>query len=259
MQRDPQSHKGQNGMVAIIGGSTFMHGAPLMAALAAEASGVDLLYVALPYCHREVAKNTSLNFQVVPFVGDDLDSDDVEPILELLASMDCAVLGPGIDGSVQGHPVLNEIIASAACPLVLDAAALNTHTLQAIEGRDAVLTPHRGELERLGIAESELAFTADSHDVTICFKRSVDSIYGPEGRRAEVSGGNAGLTVGGTGDALAGLIAGLKSQQLSNLEACELASTVMKAAGDELFESKGYAYTTWDVIGLIPELIKTHT
>jgi len=67
MQRSPDSHKGENGKVAVVGGSRHMHGAPLLAALAAEASGVDLVFVCLPACHEEVAKETSLNIQVHPF------------------------------------------------------------------------------------------------------------------------------------------------------------------------------------------------
>ncbi|MBI4129192.1 hypothetical protein HY464_00695, partial [Candidatus Peregrinibacteria bacterium] len=49
LQRDPKSHKGQNGRVAIIGGSHRFHGAPIFSALAAEASGVDLMF---PVVHR---------------------------------------------------------------------------------------------------------------------------------------------------------------------------------------------------------------
>lgn len=73
MDRSPQSHKGENGIVMVIGGSSSIHGAPLFSALAAEASGVDLVYVSVPEVHAEVAKQTSLNFLVHPFPGNDVE------------------------------------------------------------------------------------------------------------------------------------------------------------------------------------------
>src|SRR3990167_1762796 len=88
MHRNPQSHKGENGKVMIIGGSKTQHGAPIFSALPAEASGVDLIFIALPAVHADTAKNSSLNFQVHPFESDTLKESDLESILELLATMD---------------------------------------------------------------------------------------------------------------------------------------------------------------------------
>ena len=73
-----------------------------------------------------------------------------------------------------------------------------------------------------------------------------------------LEGGNAGLTVGGTGDALAGLICGLISQQMDTMEACIAAGTIMNRAGTMLFQDKEYAYTTQDVIGLIPHCLNVY-
>lgn len=58
--RRPDSHKGENGKIAVIGGSQHMHGAPLLAALAAEASGVDLVYVCVPACSYRAGTKTGL-------------------------------------------------------------------------------------------------------------------------------------------------------------------------------------------------------
>jgi len=255
VQRDPESHKGENGKVAIIGGSRHQHGAPLFCALAAEKSGVDLVYVSLPHCHEEVAKNTSLNFQVHAFAGEEIARSDIESILELLATMDSAVIGPGIWRNAKTISVLESIIASASCPLVLDASALQPFTLPALRGKPAILTPHRGELERMGLTEDALPTLADESGVTIILKGLCDRIFGP-GEQTEISGGNAGLTVGGTGDALAGLLAGLVAQKLSPFEAALLACTTMKKAGEFLFEEQGFSYTARDVIKRIPFLLK---
>lgn len=255
MKRDPNSHKGDNGKIAVIGGSQFQHGAPLFSALAAQASGVDLLYVALPERHAEIAKATSLNFQVYPFAGDELTRKDVKQILELLASLDVAVIGPGLSRSKDSLSLLRELIAECSCPLVLDATALQPWTLAATRGKPVVLTPHLGELERMGIAPKDLAEISKEYDVTIHLKDRVDQIAS-DGKVKKMSGGNAGLTHGGTGDALAGLIAGLIAQRIPAKDACVTASTIIKKAGATLSREQEYAYTTREVIGVIPALLR---
>lgn len=255
MQRDAHSHKGDNGKVAVIGGSRHMHGAPLFSGLAAEATGIDLLMLCVPACHEEVAKQVTLNGQVYPFRGNDLLPADREPILELLATMDCAVIGPGIARSPVSLRTLRDILAEATCNLVVDASALQPDTLQQIRGKYAVLTPHLGELERMELTQEDLPRAAGEAGAVILLKGPVDIITSPDGTQQEVHGGNAGLTVGGTGDALAGLIAGLIAQREDRAEACRHASTIIKRAGDDLLKEKGYTYTTADVIARIPHLL----
>lgn len=254
--RDPHSHKGENGKVIVIGGSKTIHGAPIFSMLAAEASGADLIFGFVPACHAAIARSYSLNFQITPFKGDELSKSDRGPILELLATMDAAVLGPGIARDEATLKVLREIISEAPCPLVLDASALQPWTLDVVSGKQAILTPHLGELERMDIAEKMIGPAAKKHNVTIHVKGPVDRIASPDGSVTEVSGGNAGLTVGGTGDALAGLIAGLLSQERSPLEASVTASTVIKRAGAVLMPEFGYAYGTRRVIDLIPNILR---
>lgn len=255
MIRSPSSHKGENGKVAVIGGSKMIHGAPIFSALAAEASGADLIFLMLPACHAEVARSSSLNFQVHPFRGDELSRQDRESILELLATMDAAVIGPGIARDEATLKILREIISEVTCPLVLDATALQPWTLEAISGKSAVLTPHLGELERMDLAATMIGPAAKKHGITIHVKSAVDRIASSDGSVTDVSGGNAGLTVGGTGDALAGLIAGLLSQGHSPLEACKTASTVIKRAGSVLYPEFGYAYGTRRVIDQVPRIL----
>lgn len=256
MERKSDSHKGDNGKVAIIGGSMTMHGAPLFSALATEASGADLVYVSLPKIHEHVARVQSLNFQVQPFLGDELSKKDLAPILELLATVDVAVIGPGLSRTTEAQKLIRELIESATCPLVLDASALQSWTLDAVKGKFSILTPHLGELERMGVEPDAIGETAAEYSVTILAKGVIDRVVTPEGVIKEVSGGNAGLTVGGTGDALAGLTAGLIAQGMCGPDAAMLASKTIKKAGDQLSETKGFAYTTKEVIGEIPSMLR---
>lgn len=251
MHRTPTSHKGENGKVAVIGGSSFMHGAPIFSALAAEASGADLVYVSLPDRHQQVARMASLNFQVHPFRGDEIAADDIGPLLEMLATADAAVIGPGLARTTDAQRVTRELIESAPCPLVLDASALQSWTMQAIRGRGWTVTPHLGELERMGIAPDDIGRTAANMKTVILLKGHVDRIATTDGTVHDISGGNAGLTVGGTGDALAGLIAGMIAQGSKPADACHAASMVIKQAGTVLEREYGYAYGTRRVIDMI--------
>lgn len=257
--RSPTSHKGENGSVAIIGGSKFQHGAPLFSALAAEASGVDLVFVFVPVCHREVAKNSSLNFQVHSFgseSSDEISANDRARMIEHLATMDSVVIGPGLSRSTSNLVSIMTLLEECPCPVVADASALQGETLARLSEKHAVLTPHLGELERMGLVMEEVSMAAKKHSCTFLIKSHEDTIVDERGTPTIVSGGNAGLTVGGTGDALAGLTAGLLAQGYSQAEACRLASTVIKRAGDLLFQKQGFAYTTRDVIALIPTFLK---
>lgn len=261
MRRSPDSHKGDNGKIAVIGGSLHQHGAPIFSALAAEAGGVDLVYLALPKAHEIVARMQSLNFQVHPFRGDELATHDLAPLLEMLATVDCAVIGPGLSRTPDALALIRELIESAPCPLVLDASALQPWTLDAAGRaqhaaplRQIIVTPHLGELERMGIPLKNIGAAAKKSGVVIHVKAKIDQTAGTDGKIRKTSGGNAGLTVGGTGDALAGLICGLIAQGMKPQEACVTASTVVKRAGTMLFHGFGHAYGTKRVIEQIPHL-----
>ncbi len=259
--RAPGSHKGENGTVAIIGGSLHQHGAPLFSALAAEASGVDLLYVWVPHMHAGVAKNASLNFQIHPFgsaASDELSPQDRRRLVAFLATIDVAVIGPGLSRTSAGIDAIMALLDEAACPFVCDASALQAATLKHLKGKHAVLTPHLGELERMRVERRDLGSIAAEHACTFLLKGVTDIVVDSGGTEREVIGGNAGLTVGGTGDALAGLTAGLIAQGMSHADACVLASSTVKKAADELFTEVGYAYTAHDVIKRIPALLKGH-
>lgn len=255
MQRSPSSHKGDNGKVAIVGGSYSIHGAPIFNALAAQASGVDTISICLPQCHVEVAKHYILNAFVHPFVGDTIDLEDCGPILELIAPLDCVVIGSGIARTGERIRALEEIIASSSTPMVLDATALQKNTLDLVRGKQAVLTPHLGELERMEVSENDLQDIANDYQVIIVLKGQTDRIYSAHSTDV-IQGGNAGLTTGGTGDVLAGLIAGLIAQGLASLDAAKDACMILKKAGEKLEKEKGFAYTAEDVVGEIPILLR---
>lgn len=256
MQRNPSSHKGDNGKVAVVGGSTYIHGAPILNALAAEASGIDTLSICLPALHAETAKNWMLNAFIHPFAEDDITNADIEMILELIAPLDCVVIGSGIAKTGERVPALEEIIASCTTPMVLDATALQENTLDLVRGKQAVLTPHLGELERMGVDENDLQDIANEYQAIIVLKGQTDKVFSSHATD-EITGGNAGLTTGGTGDVLAGLIAGLIAQGMASTDAAIDACTIMKKAGENLVKENGFSYTATDVVEEIPKLLSS--
>lgn len=268
VQRDPTSSKGQNGIVAVIGGSRHMHGAPIFAALAAEASGVDLIYPCVPECHEEVMKAASPNFIVTPFRGNNLTDSDVSALEDVLAECSAAVIGPGLATFEDTQEALKELITEANIPMVIDASALQPWTFDALKGKTAIITPHRGELGRMqgqvykskSIDELQdvVCTIAKARGITVLLKGAIDVIGGSGGMCQRIEGGNAGLTTGGTGDALAGFIAGLIAQNIDPRDACIMATTIIKQAAVELEKEKGYSFTTLDVISQIPHLLHAY-
>lgn len=266
LPRDPKSHKGQNGRVAIIGGSHRFHGAPIFSALAAEASGVDLIVPVVHRCHEVVTRSASLNFIVHTFKGNSLVPADAERILSLLEHVDSCVIGPGMGETTENIEAISRIVFGAHCALILDATALHPSVLRSItKEQSVILTPHQGELGRLveknldSLSQKDLTalvrLIVEEHGVTVLLKGPEDFIVDASGKSKRVRGGNAGLTKGGTGDALAGLLAGLIAQKMDPFDACVLGTTIIKKAGEKLSKAKGYAYTTWEVIALIPEFL----
>ncbi len=170
--------------------------------------------------------------------------------------MDAAVIGPGIARTEESLEAVRTLIAEASCPLVLDATALQPDTLSLIEGKQTVITPHLGELERMEIAKEKIAQAAMKSGAVILLKDQVDTIVSPDGKNEEVHGGNAGLTVGGTGDVLAGFVCGLIAQGVPAFHASVTAATLMKEVGTLLFEKKGYAYTAHEIVNELPYLLQ---
>jgi len=269
LHRDPKSHKTQNGTVAVIGGSHRFHGAPIFTALSAEATGVDLVYPFVHECHEDVTRQASLNFIVSTFKGKSLSQGDVKSVLVLLRELDVAVIGPGMEENQENATALSAIVGNSPCSLVLDAGALKPAVVKSIKDDTvAVLTPHVGELEELtgqdltGVPRREVEalakLLAKEHEVTVILKGHEDLIVDSKGKKTTVKGGNAGLTKGGTGDVLAGVIAGLMAQGVKPFEACALSARLIKRAATVLYPEKGYAYTTVEVIQQIPHLLHAY-
>lgn len=268
IERRIQSHKGQNGRVCVVGGSDKFHGAPIFAALAAEATGVDLIYPIVPKLHSDVTKNASYNFICHFFQKDTLSKSDIPEIQKVISRSDVLLIGPGLGDKAASIQATAEIIVGCKVPVVVDADGLKSIAYMIRTNmklpEKTILTPHIQEftamtmIKSAGIVDKELLrFWAKRLQSIILLKGASDLIFTPGGKTIVNEGGNPGLTVGGSGDALAGTIAGLIALGKSVFEATSLGSKMIKKAGDLLFKEKSYAFKTIDIIDKIPYILKS--
>jgi len=230
LERPEDGHKGTFGHALVVAGSAAYGGAGLLAAKAALRAGAGLVTWVLP---RAMAKAMAgrLPEAILAGAGGDADgnwtADAAAEVAKLAEGKKAAAIGPGIGRFPDDGRWLRTLWTDIGIPIVLDADALNmlasSGGLAAWPRRSApvVLTPHPGEMARLAgasvadIQRDRLGAArdfAERHGVIVVLKgaRTVTAL--PDGRAFVNPTGNAGMATAGTGDVLAGLIAGLLAQ-----------------------------------------------
>lgn len=243
-RRFEDGHKGTHGRILVVGGGPYT-GAPALAALAALRAGADLSILAVPEQIKDVVSSFSPELIVTGF-------EDAEEILR--AKYNVAVVGMGMEEKSARKVV--EVVSEFCKKIVLDAGALQA--VDAVSDAEVVLTPHRGELKRYfglsGESAEELKSLAKDVNATILLKGKEDVIT--DGRKIKVNKtGNAGMTVGGTGDVLAGICGAFFSNS-DAFNSAVASAFVAGLAGDMCFEEAGYCFTAMDVLHRIPAAIK---
>ncbi|MDY7082242.1 MAG: NAD(P)H-hydrate dehydratase, partial [Halobacteria archaeon] len=260
LERDPESHKGDNGDILVVGGGPYV-GAPTLSSLAALRAGCDLVKVATPADVAETVQSYSPNLIVRELDGERLTTDDVDRVLELAAGVDAVVIGPGLGEEDESVEAVREILADAE----VDKAVVDAEAIQAIDAvqddTDIIATPHAGELgrfvdvpagweERRDVVEE---FSLE-HGVTTLLKGKYDVISDGDTTRVSRTG-NAGMTVGGTGDVLAG-VCGFLITQLDTVNAACIGAFVNGRAGDIVYENEGNGLVATDIIDELPDAMR---
>lgn len=281
-QRKPGSHKGDNGRVLIVGGGPFS-GAPTLAALGALRAGADWVTIAAPKSVSSVISSLSPNLIVHPLSSEILVEKDVPTVLNLIRAHDVVAIGMGLGAEEETKRATRMIIEDEASRrVVVDADGFYGLHLPLKMGEEAgdkfvIVTPHAGEfskmeLKRRGSEKSvkvqvppedtrgaRMDFVKDfssANRVTTLMKGPTDIIS--DGVRVKQNkAGNAGMTVGGTGDVLAGVTGAFFAIVTDEpLKAATAAAFVNGAAGDMAFENKGFGLLATDVVENIPEVMK---
>ncbi|HEY3361927.1 MAG TPA: NAD(P)H-hydrate dehydratase [Methanosarcina sp.] len=264
-KRESKGHKGDSGKILVIGGGPYS-GAPTFAALAALKAGADLVTVAVPVPVAEIVASYSPNLIVRKLSSDVLCPDDLSILVDLINSHDVVVMGMGIGRAMETLETVRKILPFCR-KAVLDADALSAlpgTIFESLAGNcELIVTPHAGEFARLrnlDTPNSEEArikavreFSEEKGIVTL-LKGKIDIVS--DGKQILLNRtGNAGMTVGGTGDVLAGLTGSLFSRNPAFLAAA-CAAYINGAAGDLAFEKAGNGLLATDIIENIPEIIK---
>ncbi|MGQ4555843.1 NAD(P)H-hydrate dehydratase [Halobellus sp. GM3] len=258
--RPRQSHKGDFGEVLIVGGGPYT-GAPALAAQAALRAGADLVRVACPASVAREIQGYSENLILRPYDGEHLGPAHVESLLSLAGEHDTTVLGPGLGSHESTLAAVGDFLERYDGTAVVDADAL-----QVVPGVDTgatlLCTPHQGELRKMGgetdedwrnRAELVSEFAADLGHVLLV-KGAYDVVSDGEETRVNRTG-NPGMTVGGTGDVLAGA-AGALSCVLPPLPAAAVAAYANGRAGDAAVEAHGYGLLATDLIDRLPAALR---
>jgi len=260
LQRDPTSHKGNHGKVVVVGGGPYT-GAPALTAIAALRAGADLAKVVAPERAAETVASFSPNLIVRSLDGEVLKLRHIEDVVAEAEDADVTVLGPGLGSADETLRAVGDILPH------LDRAVVDADALREIdatsEEADVIATPHAGELarhvdevpkdwrERRGVVEE---FARNKGVVTL-LKGHYDVVS--DGERTRVSRtGNPGMTVGGTGDVLAGMCASLAAR-LDAFDAACVGAFVNGRAGDAVAEERGYGMTATDLADALPGALET--
>ena len=257
------SHKGQNGKLLIIGGSELFHAASAWS-LEIASKIVDMVFYSSVIENNQLIQEAKRNFWngvVVP-------RGEVE---SYIGEADVVLIGPGMERSDVVVPLTSSIDWEHDTYIitnyllekypnkkwVVDAGALQMIE-QSLLNAQMIITPHVQEFSRVfgeaGNQQTAEKMSREHNNVTIVLKGIEDVVT--NGTQTEiVTGGNEGMTKGGTGDVLAGLIASLYCMN-DAFTASVAGSYVNKKAGDELFESVGPFFNSTDLVQQLPRTMK---
>ena len=264
--RKSKSRKGDNGIVLVVGGSYIYHGAPILSSLAALKCGTDLVYTCVPKVNVTPTRAISPNLIVIPLVDQKLTLGAVNKLIGALPrNLHSATIGMGL--AIQEKNSLLHFVKSLLnrdVRLSLDASALIPDVLPLLANKNVVVTPHAGEFKRLfGIVPSDskneriklVETKAKEFGITVLLKGATDVIS--DGTTTYLNEKKTpAMTVGGTGDVLSGLVAGLLSNNRNPLESAAAATFINGLAGKSAQKRLGLHMTSMDLLDEIPSVMK---
>lgn len=254
------SHKGQNGKLMIIGGSHLFHAASLWSLEVASRIVDMVFYSSVPENNAlvEKAKEEFRNGIIVPRGRID----------DYIMEADCVLIGSGLprkEGKEAGDDDTQELTTRLLKTYPNKKWVVDGGSLQVISPEDipanAILTPHQGEFLKLfesritnhELWQENVSAMAKEFHCTILLKGQTDIVCSPT-ECVEITGGNAGMTKGGTGDVLAGLVAALACKNDPFLVAVA-GSYINKKAGEALAKNVGVYFNASDLAKEIPRVL----
>ena len=272
--RPREARKYDYGLLLVIGGSDFYSGSPALSAMAAWASGVDMVRILAPKRAADIIASFSPNLAALPLIGKYLDREDLATILSQTKSAEiashkkvAAVIGGGAGRSEETQEVILEYLSQISIPVVIDADAIYAVAKkpEVITGKNFLITPHLYEFYILtGKKVDELSQEDRIRTVkeeaarlktTILLKGAIDIIS--DGKEVALNTTGCGfMTKGGMGDTLAGIAGALMSRGINVFEAAQAAVYINGLAGELASKKLKESVTATDLIKAIPDAIK---
>jgi len=261
------------GLLLIIGGGEFYSGSPALSALAAFNSGVDMVQIIAPQRAADIIASFSPDLAAFPLEGERLEKQHLATLLTFTESAKevshgnvAVVIGGGMGRSEETKNTIVEYLSQINIPAVLDASAI--HALEKspaiVKGKPFLLTPHTFEFfvltkkaiyklphsEKIKIVQEEAA----RFETTIFLKEKPDIIS--NGKEVALNkSGSPYMSVGGTGDALAGICGALLARNIEPFIAAQAAAYISGKAGEVAAQRLKEGLLATEVIKSIPEVL----
>ncbi|NQV18044.1 MAG: NAD(P)H-hydrate dehydratase [Armatimonadetes bacterium] len=244
-KRFPLSHKGHYGRVGIIAGSPGFSGAAIMACRAALRSGAGLITLFHPKEMDLIFETQLLEVMTYSII------EGFDEFFKKLNTMDVLLIGPGMGTTLKAKELINFVLQNWEKPAILDADALNLLSenkdiLKLVMDKPFILTPHIGEFARLShksipeiLADPLKALERFTQKYKCCvLLKSATTIFADGKEFIFDISGNDGLSTGGSGDVLAGIIVSFLGQKLSLKDAAISASFLMGKTAEKLAKNR---------------------
>jgi hydroxyethylthiazole kinase-like uncharacterized protein yjeF len=269
----PDTHKGTFGKLLILAGSQGMTGAASLSSLSAIRSGAGLVTLGIPKSLNEImeVKLTEVMTKPLPETKNrSFSLNALDKALEFASKCDAIAIGPGISADKETQEFTRKFIVNCDIPIVIDADGLNAiaEDVEVLKkaGGPVVITPHPGEMarllsttttqvqrDRLNIAKS----ASEKLMCTVLLKGARTLIATPDGKLWINPTGNPGMSTGGSGDVLTGMISAFLARGMSCENAAVAGAYIHGMAGDLAAYEKGEtSMIASDIIDFIPKAFK---
>ena len=272
-ERPSEVHKYEYGLLLVIGGSKFYSGSPAFNAMAAFKSGVDMVQIIAPKRAADIIASFSPNLATYPLEGDYLTKEHLSFLIEMTESAKivshgktAVVIGGGMGRSKETQEVVREYLSQVSVPVVIDGDAIHAvvEKPEIIFQKPFLITPHSFEFYLLTRKEIKgllqtgrmelVKAEAKRLGTTILSKGKIDIISNGE-EIALNETGSSYMSVGGTGDTLAGISGSLLAQGIDPFTAAQAAAFINGRAGEIAAKIKKESFLATDLIEAIPEVL----
>jgi len=265
--RKPNVHKYDFGHLLVIGGSKMYSGSPALAAISAYKTGIDLVTIASPKRAANIIATFSPDLITYPLDRDYITTRNLPELLKLSQNKTAVLIGGGMERNKETFKLICQFLKAIKLPCVIDADAIYAvvQDKKVIRDKNFIITPHLHEFyiltnkkienkslnERIKIVKE----SARKLKTTILLKANTDIIS--DGKKVALNKtGNPFMTVGGTGDTLAGICGSFLAQGIDPFTSACASAYINGKAGDIASLKLKQSFTASDLIKAIPEVIE---